>query len=45
MSQFITTDAANLFIENVLKFENKTFDVEHIPIQLNEPKFGILNLE
>ena len=45
MSQFITTDAANLFIENVLKFENKNFDVERIPIQLSEPKFGILNLK
>jgi len=45
MSQFIATNAANLFIENSLKFEGTNFDVEQIPIQFNDPKFGILNLK
>ena len=45
MSQFITTDAANLFIEKSIKFENKNLDIENIPIQFNDAKFGILNLK
>jgi len=45
MSEFITTCAANLFIEKSLKFENTNFDTELIPIQFNDPKFGILNLK
>jgi hypothetical protein len=45
MSQFITTNSANLFIENSIKFENKNLDIENVPIQFNDAKFGILNLK
>lgn len=45
MSQFITVSAADLFIENALKFENKNINTEIIPIELNDAKFGILNLK
>lgn len=45
MSQFITISAADLFIENALKFENKNINTEYVPVELNDAKFGIINLK
>ena len=45
MSQFITICAADLFIENAIKFENKNINTEYVLVELNDAKFGILNLK
>lgn len=45
MSQFITISAADLFIENAIKFENKNINTEYVPVELNDAKFGIINLK
>jgi hypothetical protein len=45
MSQFITVRAADLFIENAIKFENKNINTEYVTVELNDAKFGIINLQ
>ena len=44
MSQFANTDT-ELFIEKILKFEDKNINVENISVPITDAKFGILNLK
>ena len=43
MSQFASN--TDLFVHNILQFHTNDINVEHVPISIPEPKFGILNLK
>ena len=44
MSQFANLDT-ELFLEKTLKFESGNINVEHVPISIEDARFGILNLK
>jgi hypothetical protein len=44
MSEFANTDT-ELFLEKILKFEDKNINAEHISVPITDAKFGILNLK